>query len=177
MQDESSTFGLDREKLAKLWQMGKDMPKEQGDRDKVQGKAELLEDRLAESLPLDTGMQHLLPEIVAKVCEKLKPFTGCSFKSLLLDPETDLRIIKTIKDLHKRQTKSASSELEQEVAAIIYYASIASALVHHDVMITKFSYKDMGQSLAELRKSKWLQSDMKNLFSDAYDQCAKHVGE
>jgi len=120
-------------------------------------------------------MQHLLPDILAAACKKLKPFTGCSFKEPLLDPETDPLVLRAIKDLHKQRAESAATELEREVAAIIYYAAIASALVHHNIRITKFSYKDLGQSFAELRESKWLSSDIENLFGNAREQCAKHV--
>ena len=177
MPDESSTFGLNRKKLAKLWKMGKGLPPEQADVDEGQRKAELLQHQLAESLPLETGMQHLLPEIITAICKKLKPFTGCSFKCLLLDPETDPMVLRAIKDLHKQRAESATSELEQEVSATIYYVAIASALVHHDIRITKFSYKDLRQSFAELRENNWLLSDLRNLFSRADDECIKHLNE
>ena len=74
MQDESSTFGLNREILSKLWQMGKDVPQQQSDFDEEQQKAELLQSQLADSLPLEAGMQHLLPNILSVVCKKFKPF-------------------------------------------------------------------------------------------------------
>lgn len=177
MQDESSTFGLNREKLSKLWQMGKDVPQEEVDFDEDQKKAELLQAQLAESLPLDAGIQHLLPNILTVVCKKFKPFMGCSFKDLILDQETDPLILETIKDFHKKQAESAPSELEQEIASVVYYSSIASALVYHDVRITKFSYTNLSQSFDGLRVSNWLLSDLKNLFSKAYDQCIKHINE
>jgi hypothetical protein len=71
MQNESSTFGLSREKLSKLWKMGKDKSDNQDDLDEEQKKAELLQEQLAESLPLDAGMAHMLPNIFTLVCEKI----------------------------------------------------------------------------------------------------------
>ena len=71
MQDDSSTFGLNREKLSKLWQLGDDLPPDQDDLDVTHKKTELLQQQLAESLPLDAGMAHMLPDLLNAVCEKL----------------------------------------------------------------------------------------------------------
>jgi len=172
--DDSSTFGLNREKLAKLWKMGADASKESGDPDAEQDRAELLQQHLAESLPLEAGVAHLLPDILTVVCEKLRPFTGCSFRALLLDPETDLTILETIKALHKKQAESIASEPRQAVATAIYYAAIASALVHHDVRITKLSYENLRPSFEELAQSDWLPTDLKQLMVQAHESCLRH---
>ncbi len=82
-------------------------------------------DQLAESLPLDAGLARMLPNIVTLVCEKFRPFTGCSFGALLADAETDVLVLETIKDLHKKQAESAPAGPRQEVATAIYYAAIA----------------------------------------------------
>jgi len=177
MRDESTTFGLNREKLSKLWRMGQDIPQEKGDFDEEQKKAELLHAQLAESLPIEAGMQHLLPNILTVVCRRFKPFVGCSIKDLLLDPETDLLIIKTIKDLQKKRAESACSELQQDVATVVYYAAIASALVYHDVKISKFSYKVLDPTFTELGQNNWLITDLKILFSSAHELCSKHINK
>jgi hypothetical protein len=177
MHDESSTFGLNREKLSRLWRMGQDIPQEKGDSDEKQKKAELLAAQLAESLPIEAGMQHLLPNILTAVCRRFKPFVGCSIKDLLLDRQTDLLIIKTIKDLQKKRAESASSELQQDVAAAVYYAAIASALVYHDVKISKFSYKALDTTFTELGQNNWLTKDLKILFSSARELCSKHINK
>ena len=175
--DESSTFGLNREKLSKLWQIGKDVLQKGGDFDNEQKKAELLQAQLSESLPLDAGMKHFLPNIFSVVCKKFKPFMDCSIKDILLDPGTDISIIKIIKDLYKKRAESASSELEQEIAAIVYYTAIASALVNHDIKITKLSYKDLSRSFVELSEANWILPNLKNLFSEANEKCAKQLNK
>ncbi len=175
MADESSTFGLNREKLAKLWNLGDDVPTERQPSDVAQDKAELLRNQLAESLPLDAGMAHILPNILTMVCEKLRPFTGCSFGALLVDPETDLLVIETIKDLHKKRAESMPPGPLQEVATAIYYAAIASALVYHDVRITKLSYESLKRSFEELARSDWLPGEVKQLFTEAQENCFRHV--
>jgi hypothetical protein len=175
--DESSTFGLNREKLAKLWNLGDDVPTERQPSDVAQDKAELLRNQLAESLPLDAGMAHILPNILTMVCEKLRPFTGCSFGALLVDPETDLLVIGTIKDLHKKRAESMPPGPLQDVATAIYYAAIASALVHHDVRITKLSHESLSRSFEELAKSDWLPVDMRQLFAKVHEACIRHMNK
>jgi hypothetical protein len=167
MDDESSVFGLKREKLAKLWKLAEDAAGTPQPLDAAPDKAELLRDQLAESLPLDAGIAGLLPDILTMVCEKLRPFTGCSFGALLLDPQTDLLLLETIKDLHKKQAQSAPSGPRQEVATAIYYAAIASASVHHQVKITKLSHESLKRSFEELSGSDWLPVDMRQLFTQA----------
>ncbi|MHC4439717.1 MAG: hypothetical protein ACYS3S_20355 [Planctomycetota bacterium] len=175
MHDKSSTFGLNRKKLSHLWRIGKDIPQQEEGFEEEQRKSDLLQAQLSESLPLEVGMQHLLPDILSAVCRKFKPFIGCSIKDLLLDPETDLLIIKTIKDLHKKRAESAPSGLQQDVTTAVYYAAIASALVYHDIKITKFSYKVLGSTLTEMSQNKWLTTDLKILFGRAHELCSKHV--
>ena len=175
MQDDSSTFGLNREELSKLWQLGEDLPPGQEDLDTAEQKAELLQQHLAESLPLDAGMAQMLPELLNVVCDKLKPFTGCSFQSLLLDPKSDLSVIETIKELHKKQSESAPSDMQRKIAIIIYYAAIASALVHHKTKITKYSYSDLVQSFAEMIQDEPLPADLKELITRAYELCGAHI--
>lgn len=175
MADESSTFGLNREKLAKLWNLGDDAPADRQPPDAAQDKAELLRNQLAESLPLDAGIARMLPDILTVVCDKLRPFTGCSFGALLVDPETDLLVIETIKDLHKKRAESVPPGPLQEVATAIYYAAIASALVHHDVRITKLSYESLSRSFEELAQSDWLPVDMRHLLAKVHEACIRHM--
>ncbi len=119
-------------------------------------------------------MVHMLPDVLTVVCEKLKPFTGCSFGALLTDPETDLLVLETIKDLYKRQAESSPSGQRKEVATAIYYAAIASALVHHDVKITKLSYQSLSRSFEELAGSDWLPVETKRLVAEAHQACVRH---
>ncbi len=174
MQDESSTFGLKREKLAKLWALGEDASGRPPAAERV-SKAELLRHQLAESLPLEIGMAHMLPGILSVVCEKLRPFAGCSFGALLTDPQTDLAIVEAIKELHKQQAEAMPPGPGQDVATIIYYAAIASALVHHNARITKLSQESLTRSFDELAGSNWLPADIRKLFDAAHTHCVARV--
>jgi len=177
VKDESSTFGLGREKLARLWEIGEDAPKVREDADSEARKAELLQGQLAESLSLDAGITQILPNIVSVVLDKLKPFLGCSHRHLLTNPETDTSVLETIKNLYKEQAASDSSEVQQEVATVLYYLAIGAALVHADVRITKLSYATLSQSFGVLSKHDWLPEDMKRLLDDAHQCCLRHVND
>jgi hypothetical protein len=166
-----STAHLNKEKLAKLFDIGSDTKSERGAVSPDQRKAEMLRDCLAGILPLDQAVSELLPEVFAELLEKIKLFTGQSFAALLADPATDISIIRKIKEFNKTLVDSAPSAEEHDVAAVIYYAAIASALVHHDKRITSFSYASLGDSLKKLVESPWMTPDLADLFQKAIGIC------
>jgi hypothetical protein len=175
MVDESSTFGLKREKLAALWKLGKSDSAGSDPPGAEPAQTAWIEAHLAKSLPLDAGLAHLLPNILTLVCEKLRPFTGCSFRALLADPQTDVSVLETINDLYKKQAESAPAGPPREAATAIYYAAIASALIHHEARITKLSYRSLSQSFAELARSAWLPADLQQSFTRAHEISTLHM--
>ena len=80
-----------------------------------------------------------------------------------------------IENLALAYWRSASSPLQQDIAAIIYSGAIANALVHHDFKFTKLSYKDLSEAYAELSQYNWLSSELKDIFSRANEQCRKYI--
>lgn len=175
MENEPTTFGLSREKLARLWEVGDDTPAGQDGPTEEQKKAELLRDRLAEPLLLDPTATRMLPETLSFVLEQFRPLMGCSVGDLLLDPDTDPSVVWQIKDQYKERAQSCSSELEREVATAIYYAAIANALLFHeesllrDDKITTFSYKQLNEHFSQLLNIPWLTPDMVGLFKRAHE--------
>jgi hypothetical protein len=181
VEDEHTTFGLSREKLARLWEVGDDTPAGQDGSTEEQKKAELLRDRLAEPLLLDPTATRMLPETLSFVLEQFRPLMGCSVGDLLLDPDTDPSVVWQIKDRYKERAQpavrvagqSCSSELEREVATVIYYAAIANALSFHeesllrDDKITTFSYKELNEHFSRLLNIPWLTPDLVGLFKRA----------
>jgi len=177
MEDEPTTFGLSHEKLARLWEVGNDTPADQDGPTEEQKKAELLRDRLAESLPLDPTATRTLPETLSYALEQFRPLMGCSIGALLLDPDIDPSVIWQIKDRYKERAQSCSSELECQVATAIYYAAIANALLFHeesllrDDKITTFSYRELEEHFSQLLNIHWLTPDLASLFKRAHAIC------
>jgi hypothetical protein len=54
-----------------------------------------------------------------------------SLADLLLNPVTDLALLKAIKEYSKQIYQSTVSKGENSISLAIYYGAIASALVHH----------------------------------------------
>ncbi|MCU0917712.1 MAG: hypothetical protein MUC88_24590 [Planctomycetes bacterium] len=175
MHKKSSTFGLPRDQLAELWTLGEDLPPAPAAPGPAPDRTSLLRTHLAESLPLEAGLARLLPKILTAVCEKLQPFAGGCCGVLLVNPQTELSVLRAIKDLHKQRAAAAEVGPLQDVAAAIYYAAIASALVHHAVRITKLSYDSLARSFASLSQSDWLPPDLQTLLTQAHQECLRHV--
>ena len=169
MKKESTTFGLVPDKLAKLRTISGDREGDRIERTDDQIRSEHLHDLLAEKMPVDQALAQILPDVLAEICEEIKPFTGHSFSQLILNPDTDLRVLKRIKDFTKEWQKKAASDLERDVLAAIYYAAIASALVHHGQRITSFSRDTLKKTFSSLITKNWLTGDLKALFKKAID--------
>jgi hypothetical protein len=176
MEDKPTTFGSSHDRLARLWKIGNDAQSDLDDPYKEHKREELLRDRLAEHLPLDPTASSMLSAALGHVLEHFAPFVGFSLGAMLNDSNTDPSVIWQIKERYKEKAKFCSSELEREVATIIYYAAIANALTYHGARITKLSYESLGQSFSELAKSNWLPPDLKQLFSDAHKGCSQRMG-
>jgi hypothetical protein len=175
MDKDSTTFGLKPDKLAQLWNMGSKMDQSDSEGSDDQTKANLLCDKLAQKLPFDHVVSHLLPKALAQVCKDVQPFAGNSYGILVNDPLTTVTILKRIKDNNKKLSQYVSSNAEYDVITVIYYAAIASALVYHDQLITSFSYSHLNDKYTSLLENTWLTSDLRNLFQKALNCCNRKM--
>jgi len=60
---------------------------------------------------------------------------------------------------------------------VIYYASIAGALVFHQEKITQHSYGKLQEAYADLEQKKWIPSDLKDLFKREKAVCRQQKGK
>jgi hypothetical protein len=177
MEDEPSTFGSGHERLARLWKVGDDAHPARDAPTKEHERSELLLDRLAEPLPLDPTAARTLSAALSHVLKQFTPFVGCSVGALLFDPNTDPSVIRQIKDRYRERAESCASELERQVATVIYYAAIASALLFHEQAlfrkdrITMFSYKELEEHFSRLLDIHWLTADLAGLFKRGHAIC------
>jgi len=175
MDKESSSFDLNPKKLARLWSIGSDVHLEQDLHrvNKDEEREELLCDFLATSLPMDQETLDLLPGIFKGICRDLRPFSGESIGSLVIDPQTDFTVIERIKNLAKELGSSTDDETEREVALAIYYTSIASALVFHDVKLSQYDYQELKQAFRTLSRQEWIPSIFLQILKRAYKYTEK----
>lgn len=166
-----STYGLKPEQLGRLLSMGPkgiDSVDAMSDEKKIEA---LLRDRLTGALPKDSSLLDSLLAVMERLARDIQSLAGKSFGDVLLDPASDVGLLQAIKDYSKKLSSTIASEAESAIAITMYYAAIASCLVHHDKKITQHSYKNLDQSFATLTEKKWLTPELKELFSQARKIC------
>ena len=174
MGKESPTSGLGPDKLHHLFQICSEAgpPEEQKDSD--QEKLELLQDFLAETLPVEVPRGNLTEQLTT-LCQISGISSGESVNNLLSNPKTDTSLLRKIKDHFKKQSRASKSESEHEVANTVYYTAIASALVFHGTRLTSFSYKSLLESFDRLAQENWISKDIVQLFVKAQKLCANKL--
>lgn len=175
MDKKTKTFSLSPEKLAHLFTIGSDLRDTDFEINRNQKRAELLCDRLEESLPVDPAAVEVLPKALGRQRNTISAVVGDPIGKLLQDQKTDLTLLKKIKDYGKKLSKCADSESEHDTANAIYYAAIAGSILYHDRRISKFSYKDLGRSFKVWSQKNWIPQDLRNLFAEASQYCEDKI--
>jgi hypothetical protein len=177
MDKKSTTFGLSPEKLADLLKICSDSTQSEDENrvDITQKKTELLQDRLAETLPFELSKKSLSKEVLDRLSQIRALVIGEPIRNLLNNPETGIGLIKQIKDYSKRLSRNAASEAEHDTANAIYYAAIASALVFHDIKISKYSYKSLHESFSKLINEEWIPKEITQMFVRTCELCQQNI--
>ena len=149
------------------------MPQTQEDIE--QQKADLLSDRLGDTLPLYYSTEQKPASKLRRLGQTIAALAGEPVGKLLQDPKTDITIIRMTKDYGRKLSATAKSEAEHHAANTIYYAAIAHALVYHDLKITKYLYEDLQQSFCQLSKEGWIPDNLRDLFAKASEYCKVRV--
>ena len=74
-------------------------------------------------------------------------------------------------DYRLEVVKISESEYECDVAVVLYYGTISSALVFHNKKITKFSYKNLELAFSSLIDKSWITSELVTLLTRALEIC------
>ena len=175
MKKKTTLFELEPKKLAKVLNICSEAQAEEADIPKEQQKAELLQDRLSETLLCGSLKNSSLRKELVHLCTMAGIASTESIRNLLTNPEGDIELIEKIKRHGKRLSQTTSSEIEHETANVIYYAAIASALVYHKKKITQFSYEELKEAFAVFVETEWISNDLKELFEKAIVCCQKEV--
>jgi hypothetical protein len=174
MGKESPTSGLEADKLHELFRICSEVPPAEEQTDSDQEKTELLQDILAETLPVEVPKGNL-NERLTTLCQISGISSGESINNLLSNTKTDASLLRKIKDYFKKQSAATKSESEHEVANTVYYAAIASALVNHGIRISSFSYKNLLESFDRLTQENWISKDIVQLFVKAQKVCTNKL--
>ena len=171
IKEEPTTFGLGRDKLARILGICAE-PEAHGDQmHREQKKTELLQQRLAQALPSDTRTIESLPKILGKLRQAISSVASEPIGKLLLNPKTELKLIKQVKAYAKSLSKNAQGESEYQTASMIYYCALAHALVFHNKKITRYTYDELGESFSYLTRETWIPNDLLGLLTKAKQHC------
>ena len=173
MKKEPSTYGLNLKKVVKLLNIGSDMRQIPEDID--QHKADLLSDRLGDTLPLYYSTEQRPSSKLRRLGQTIAALAGEPIGKLLEDPKTDIAFIRMTKDYGRKLSKMAKTEAEHHTANTIYYAAIAHALTHHDLKITRLSYAELLESFCQLCKEAWISKSLRDLFAKAFEYCEERI--
>ena len=90
-----------------------------------------------------------------------------SFADLFHHPAPPIELLELIKDFAKANMDHPESGLPDEIAAALYYTSIAAALVRLDVRISHLPDADLQRGLRWTMEQAWLDENTKELLAKA----------
>ena len=171
--EETTTFGLSSEKLVKLLSIGTDVVPTVRMDDSL--RAQQLEMILGGKLPIEPSLLESVPEFVRQMDDVAGFLAGNGIGQMLIDAQTDIYLIRRIKEYGQKQSASDDEPCRRDAAIVIYYAAIANALLYHDVRITSSSHEDIDKSLTLLLKKTWLDPDIAELFKKVRRLCRDFI--
>ena len=169
--ERKSTYGLRLDQMAGLFAMGS----AESDPAVVEGADEALANLLGQELTCTEPNRSLLLDTLVMMMDRLGydagSLGGRSLGEVLLSPQSDVDLLRTIKQCSKTLSYSLDSETETALARTLYFATLAGALVYHDVKITELSYETLAESLTLLIEKEWMEQKLLGLFSQARRIC------
>jgi hypothetical protein len=172
--DNKSTYGLRLDQLAGLFAMGREIAIDQPEGG--QRMTELLKEHLTSALPTGVIVLDALMMMIGQMGYETRSLSGKTLKDVLLDRQSDIGLLRAIKECSKRLSLRLESKVEAAIATTLYYAAMASALVFHDAKVTQHSYRALDEALAMLMAKPWMDQDLITLFAQARYICARRGG-
>jgi hypothetical protein len=90
-----------------------------------------------------------------------------SFADLFNHPSPPIQLLQMVKDFAKANMEHSAGGLPAEIAAALYYASIAAALVHLDARISQLADAPLRSGLLWTQEQSWLDEKTKALLAAA----------
>jgi len=163
--DKPCAFELDRQQLSRLLAAGIDGEPPSG---RPVGGADGSRPSRAAAL------REALSALMAQPCDRVAILQGRTTGSLLLDRQTDPAILRLVKEHGKTLVRAGGPRTSRDAAVTVYYAAIASALVHHREKITHFPHGALSRSFRTLCAKRWIPVELRSLFAEAQGLCEEH---
>ena len=128
---------------------------------------------------LDSPIVRDLGTLPRAAAERLKRAVSArglllqSFAALFFPPDPPLELLVLTKQFSKAHHNNPDMGLPAEIALMLYYASIAVALLRHHERISKLDDAHMLEGLTWARDQTWVDLRMKQLFQDALTELGK----
>jgi hypothetical protein len=109
----------------------------------------------------------------ARTADQLKTLAGAqglllsSFADLFNHSTPPVQLLQLVKDFAKANMDHPESGLPREIATVLYYASIAAALLRLDTRISQLPDADLRRGFSWTQEQKWLDEKTKALVADA----------
>ncbi len=177
MRRKTSTYGLRLDQIESLFSVSAGDPDPAGEK----GDNEKMADLLRKQLTCPLAARSVLFDVLVMMMERqgydTQPLAGRPLGEVLQNPQSDVGLLRAIKDCSKRLSCTLDSQAETALATTIYFAALAGALVYHDKKITQYSYEKLDESFALLIEKKWMAKELVELFSEARRTCQGRQGK
>jgi hypothetical protein len=171
MDKEPTTYGLNREKIVRILQIGSEKEELEHEPFDQEDTAELLRDQLAQPFLSDYSINVCASGLLKIPCHPAALIPLETVGDLLLNHKTTNSVLKRLKKFGRRLFTKGKIASQRDVGLAIYYSAIANALIFHDVRITRLSYLDLHRSFIALAEKEWLSPQLKSLFRRAHEYC------
>ena len=140
-------------------------------------RGDLLCDILRCPLPAQGMGPDALPPATCGSHSTLHLVHGPPIRHLLGSSETDVSVLRRIKDYAKALGSRSESEVEKDVFLAIYFAAIAAARVCQGERITEHTHKDLLRFFGDFVNARWMTTDLTELFRRAIEDygATKHL--
>ena len=165
MKDKSTIYGLNPKKVVELLKIGKDADSTPIKID--QHRSDLICEKLNETVPIYFSTEQNPSDELRSLRDTIAVLSGEPIRKLLEKPNTDITLVRMIKDFGRKLSDCSESEAEQQISNTIYYAAIAHALVFHNLKITNHSYEKLRKSFDHLSGENWIPKYLLVLFVKA----------
>jgi hypothetical protein len=171
MNKEPTTYGLSREKIVRILQIGSEKGEPEHESFIQESTAELLRDQLAQSFLSDYTVNFYDSEFSKIPCHPTALVPLETIGDLLCNRKTTTSVLKRLKNFGRSLFSKGKSESKRDIGLAIYYGAIANALIFHDVRITRLSYPDLHRSFIALADKQWMSPQLQSLFQRAHEYC------
>ncbi len=131
---------------------------------------EILRHQMSAAVLFD--LSSLKPSITPKL-KALSEAEGLlvrSFNDLLQHPNPPIELLQLTKEFAKANRDHPESPLPQEVATVLYFGSIAAALVRCGKRITRLDDESLRKGMQWVLDQQWVDKDTRSLFEDGLKQ-------